>query len=406
MKKYNTAKTYFETVLSNHPTENFEVTLTLDHISITASYEDENYIGFDGISTSEEGCCKHCGQVISMIKDYKTSCTTIARYNSKNIVLRLLKTLYYCPDCKASTAERLLDVRGKQQKTEPFLKSMIGSLKETVTYSTISRMYKVSISNVIRHFDKAELQETRVDPRSVRNLAIDEVRFIKLKHANYQCVLMDADTRKVIAILWTRQQSIVKEQVSLMFNRLDTITQDLWSPYRSIARSCFPEARVIADPFHVVRQFMWAYSRTRVALAKQQGVQTNKHWKLVTKRYDRLDQRGKDKVELLLENNLTLKAAYEAKELALAMFSCKNKTLYVELLEIFKAFIDEHRLNEFQTAYTSARNWHGEILNMFDYDYSNGAIERTNRVIKQSKNIAFGFLNLPRATKLVQYRMN
>ncbi|WP_397428564.1 transposase [Proteiniclasticum sp.] len=46
------------------------------------------------------------------------------------------------------------------------------------------------------------------------------------------------------------------------------------------------------------------------------------------------------------------------------------------------------------------------MLNTFDYNYSNGAIERTNRVIKQSKNIAFGFLNLPRATKLIQYRMN
>ena len=406
MKKYNTVKTYFETILSNHPTENCEVSLNLDQIDITATYEDENYIGFDGISTSEEGCCKHCGQVISMVKDYKTSCTTIARYNAKNIVLRLLKTMYYCPDCKASTTERLLDVKGSQQKTEGFLKSMIKSLKETVTYSAVSRIYKVSISNVIRHFDKAELRETWVDPRGVRNLSIDEVRFIKLKHANYQCVLMDADTRKVIAILWTRQQNIVKEEVSAMFPRLDTITQDLWSPYRSMARSCFPDAKVIADPFHVVRQFMWAYSRTRVALAKQQGLQTNKCWKLLTKRYGSLDQRGRDKVDLLLEDNLPLKLAYEAKELALAMFSCKDKSLYVELLEIFKDFIDEHRLDEFQTAYTSAKNWHGEILNMFDYDYSNGAIERTNRVIKQSKNIAFGFLNLPRATKLVQYRMN
>ena len=60
---------------------------------------------------------------------------------------------------------------------------------------------------------------------------------------------------------------------------------------------------------------------------------------------------------------------------------------------MFKDFIDEHHLNEFLTAYNSVKNWHREILNMFYYDYSNGAIERTNRVINQSKNIAFGFLN-------------
>ncbi len=406
MRNYNTVRTYFETILCHHQTENCEIVPTLNQIKITATYEDDNYIGFDGISTSKEGGCKHCGQVISKIKSYKTSCTTIAKYNSKNIVLRLKKTMYYCSDCNASTTERLLDTMGNQQKTNGFLKSMIGSLKETVTYSTIARMYKVSISNVIRHFDKAELRENQIDPRTVRNLAIDEVRFIKLKHANYQCVLMDADSRKVITILETRQQSFVKEQVSSMFTRLDTITQDLWSPYRSIARSCFPEAKVIADPFHVVRQFMWAFSRTRIALAKEQKVQTNKHWKLLTKRYSKLDERGKEKLIALLDDNPPLMAAHVAKELALDMYSCKDKELYIELLEIFKEFIDENNLVEFKIAYKSAMNWHGEILNMLDSDYSNGAIERTNRVIKQSKNIAFGFINLSRATKLVQYRMN
>lgn len=43
---------------------------------------------------------------------------------------------------------------------------------------------------------------------------------------------------------------------------------------------------------------------------------------------------------------------------------------------------------------------------MFKYDYTNGAVERINRWVKQSKNIAFGFKNLERATKLMQYRVN
>jgi len=406
MRNYNTVKVHFETVLCKHPTDNCEIVLSINQIKILATYEDENYIGFEGKSTSKEGVCKHCGQVIKKIKDHKTTCTTIGKYNSKNIILKLTKTLYYCSDCDSSTTERLLDVTGNQQKTDSFLKSMLSSLKEMVTFSAIARMYKVSVSNVIRHFDQAEFVENQVNPSTVRNLSIDEVRFIKLKHANYQCVLMDADTRQIITILETRQKKFVKKHVSSMFKTLDTITQDLWSPYRSIAHSCFPEAKVIADPFHVVRQFMWAFSRTRVALAKEHGVKTSRNWRLLTKRYSRLDKRGKEKVALLLENNPALMAAHVAKELALEMFSCKDKNLYIKLLQNFKDFIDENTLDEFQIAYKSAKNWHNEILNMLDSDYSNGAIERANRVIKQSKNIAFGFLNLTRATKLVQYRIN
>ena len=406
MRNYNTVKNYFETVLCKHHTDNCDLVLSLKHIRISAIYEDANYIGFDGISTSKKGVCKHCGQVILRIKDRRTTYTTIGKYNSKNIILRLTKALYYCSDCEASTTERLLDVTGKQQKTDGFLSSMLGSLKETITFSAVARMHKVSISNVIHHFDRAEFIEKQVNPSHVRNLSIDEVRFIKLKHANYQCVLMDADTRKIITILETRQKKFVKKHVSSVFKKLDTITQDLWNPYRSIAYACFPEAKVIADPFHVVRQFMWAFSRTRVALAKKQGVKTNRNWKLLTKRYNKLDERGKEKVTVLLESNPQLKAAHCAKELALEMFSCKNKNSYLHLLQNFKDFIDHNNLDEFQVAYKSAKNWHNEILNMIESDYSNGAIERVNRVIKQSKNIAFGFLNLSRATKLVQYRIN
>ncbi|NLU54585.1 MAG: transposase, partial [Firmicutes bacterium] len=51
-------------------------------------------------------------------------------------------------------------------------------------------------------------------------------------------------------------------------------------------------------------------------------------------------------------------------------------------------------------------NWHEEILNMFDYPYSNGAMERINRSIKQIKNICYGVKSLPRTLKLMQYRVN
>ena len=50
--------------------------------------------------------------------------------------------------------------------------------------------------------------------------------------------------------------------------------------------------------------------------------------------------------------------------------------------------------------------WEQDIENMFKYDITNGVVERINRTIKQSKNIAYGYRNLERATKLVQYRVN
>ncbi|HOL13785.1 MAG TPA: transposase, partial [Bacillota bacterium] len=95
-----------------------------------------------------------------------------------------------------------------------------------------------------------------------------------------------------------------------------------------------------------------------------------------------------------------------AKEMALEMLRGNDKEKYLKMLPELKRYIDDNNLVEFVEAYNTLINWHEEILNMFDYPYSNGAMERINRSIKQIKNICYGVKSLPRTLKLVQYRVN
>lgn len=406
MMNYNTVKAYFESTLVMRPTNRCEMTYSHDQIRIDEIYEDESYIGFLGRSLTREGACSKCGQILRRFKQYKTSYTTVARVNSKNVVLKLQSKMYHCPDCNSCTTERLLDRSGRNQKTDAFIGSMIGNLKETVSYSTIARMHKLSVTNLILHFDKASLVETVIDRTRVKNLSVDEVRFAKQKYSNYQFVIMDADTKQILDILRTRQARDVEDFLRENYKGIRTFTQDLWKPYKTAANKIFSDVKVITDRFHVVRQFMWAFSRTRIKLAKEQKQRTCRHWKILTKTRERLDGNGLSRLDQLLSENVSLRVAHEAKEMALKLFRCKDRSAYLNLLPEFKKFIDDAGLVEFQKAYKSIVNWHDEILNMFDYPYSNGAMERANRTIKQSKNIAFGFRNLSRSTRLIQYRLN
>jgi transposase len=128
MKNYNTVKQYFETKLINHPTTDCKLSLNLGNVAITETYEDESYIGFTGRSAGAECHCKRCGQVITNLKQYKTTYTILAKINSKNVVLKLRKKMYHCPDCDSSTVEQLLDVSGKNQKSNSFIQSMLRCL--------------------------------------------------------------------------------------------------------------------------------------------------------------------------------------------------------------------------------------------------------------------------------------
>jgi len=406
MMNYNTVKAYFESTLVLNPTNKCEMTYTHEQIQIREIYEDESYIGFLGRSLTREGNCSKCGQILTRFKQYKTSYITVARMNSKNVVLKLQSKMYHCHDCNSCTTERLLDRSGRNQKTDAFIGSMIGNLKETVSYSTIARMHKISVTNLIRHFDKASLVETEIDRTCVKNLSVDEVRFAKQKYSNYQFVIMNADTNQILDILKTRQARDVEDFLRENYTGIRTFTQDLWKPYKTAANKIFSGVKVVTDRFHVVRQFMWAFSRTRIKLAKEQNQRTCRHWKILTKTSDRLDASGLSRLDQLLSGNASLRAAHKAKEMALKLFRCKDRYSYLNLLPDFKKFIDDAGLVEFQKAYKSIVNWHEEILNMFDYPYSNGAMERANRTIKQSKNIAFGFRNLSRATRLIQFRLN
>ena len=406
MTNYNTVKRHFETVLKNCPTTKSQIVPTLEGVTITAAYEDDNYLGFEAISSTKHGYCSCCGSKITRLKQYKTTYTTIAVINSKNVILKLRKKMYYCHECNKSTTEKLLDTSGKNQKTNGFLATSLKLIKETMTYSTVARLLKMSVANVMRHFDKARFAETEVDRSKVKNLCVDEVRMIEDRHYKYQFVIMDADNNSVLDILKTRHADFIKEYLRENYRNVKTVTMDLWKTYRNVFSALYPDVIIIADRFHVVRQFMWAFSRTRIALANEQGVSTNKNWRLLTKAKDKLSERGREKLEKLLAADPAPKVAHNAKEMALEMLRGNDKEKYLKMLPELKRYIDDNNLVEFVEAYNTLINWHEEILNMFDYPYSNGAMERINRSIKQIKNICYGVKSLPRTLKLVQYRVN
>lgn len=410
MNNYNTNKKYFETNLIKKENKcESEIMPNIQNILITQCYEDILYIGCEAISTTKSTICKHCNQEIKRFKQYKITYPTYAKYNNKNIILKLKSKQYYCEHCNKTTTEQLIDKKEKAQKTKSFIQSMIDTLKETVSYSMVARTYKVSVSNVIRHFDENTKNKNMikgVEKQEIKNLSIDELRFIKSKESSYQCIIVESNTNQIIDILETRKQEQVKDYLKENYKNIETLSQDLWLPYKIAGKSLNNQIQIIPDRFHVVRQFTWSFTRDRIKLQKQEGIKTNKNWKILTKRESKLDKKGKKKLEEVLEKYPKIKILHKAKEMAYETFKKQEIGEYKKKLEELKNYVKENELQEFEKALKTIENWEEDIENMFKYDYTNGAVERINRTIKQSKNIAFGFKNLERATKLMQYRVN
>lgn len=44
---------------------------------------------------------------------------------------------------------------------------------------------------------------------------------------------------------------------------------DAWSTYRDVAKRVFPNATIIVDRFHYIRQIYWAFNKVRIKVQER-----------------------------------------------------------------------------------------------------------------------------------------
>lgn len=402
MKNCNTNKRYFEAILTTS-TQEASYIINDTELKLINSFEDDEYIGFEVFSNHRDAVCQSCGQIIYRIKDTRISYPTIGYINKKPVMLKLHRKLYYCIDCNRSTIDQIDGLESYAQKSSNFIRQIMDDIiTENISYSNAARRYKISVSNVLYHFDR--VTAPTINLSTIDKISIDEVKFIP-QSGNYQCVIADADTGHVITILENRFGQNVQEYFQNHLSHIQMMTQDFWEPYKNAIKNFSHQVEIVVDRFHFVRFGMWAYNRTRVSIQKSQDLPLAKSWKLQNKSRHRLSKLSKRKVDAIINQNQHLKFAYKAKEYYLYISRLRNIEDFRFHLEKWRAYVWRHELNEFYFILKTLDNWSVEIENMVISPYTNGSAERINRTIKQAKNIAFGFKNLQRATKLIQLRL-
>lgn len=92
----------------------------------------------------------------------------------------------------------------------------------------------------------------------------------------------------------------------------------MWKPYIELAYTYFPNAEVIIDKYHFIRQTTWAIEGVRKRLQKAMPAQLRKYYKrsrtLILSRYNKLKDENKTACDLRLLYNDDLRRAHYLKE--------------------------------------------------------------------------------------------
>lgn len=79
----------------------------------------------------------------------------------------------------------------------------------------------------------------------------------------------------------------------------------MWLPYMELARTFFPNAKIIVDKYHFIRQVTWAIENVRKRLQISMPASLRKYYKrsrkLILTRYRKLKDENKQACDLMLQ---------------------------------------------------------------------------------------------------------
>jgi transposase len=305
----------------------------------------------------------------------------------------------YCPRCKKYLRDRIPGVLPRARVTEAFRSEVFQTHAAGASIKSTSRKFKVSFSTVDRWITLQllkRIKETRLQRQKCpKVIGIDEHFFTKRK--GYATTLVNLEKRTIFDVKLGRTDSSLESY----FNKLEgkdevkTVCMDLSETYRSIIHKYFPQAKIVADRFHVIRVVFQAFQNV------WHSIEPHVRWKRGLGKLFR-----KHSWNLNEEQAASLSNYFEQKPIIEEIYKFRNKLcgLLVKKfqrgfqmkrnIKEFLEFIKELRQSnfpQFKTLSNTLSNWGEEICRMMLSPYSNGPVEGFHNKMELISRRAYGY---------------
>ena len=343
--------------------------------------------------------CPHCRQDRLYIKDYRDQKVLLAHWNDQPVFAIIHKRRYCCSSCHKTFYEPIPGIDRYQRRSQKVIQQIQRACTELMSFTTIARLQGISVSTVIRYFDKL----SAVSPtRLPEILSFDEFRG-NARGQRYQVAVNNPETHEIWDILPNRNGNEMIHYFSRFPRKermkVKRVVMDLSLLFRKVVRSLFPNATIIGDRFHIQRLVTWALERVRKRVQNQFRkkriyFKRNKH--ILNKKGKNLTVEELYKLHEILKQSPELQRAYALKESFFNVFSMKDPVSVKHFLMQWLTLVEESGVEEFRSVLKTFKRWETAILQGLTQVYSNGFTEGMNNKIKVLKRVAFGFRNFER----------
>lgn len=354
---------------------------------------------FGRVQKKPETRCPRCGGQELRIKATAHRRVKHARWAHRLVLLELRVPKLLCHRCRRYFMLPIPGVLPKRRSSEQYRQEVFHLHQGGLTQKHLSRTHGIATATVERWYqDFVKYRVKELDGRCCPIvLGIDEHFFTRKQ--GYATTLVDLRNHKVFDVVLGRDEATLGEYLRKLpgKERVQIVVMDLSETYRRLIRKYFPNAKIVADRFHVIRwinhQFLRTWSELDPVGRKNRGLLSlvRRHpWNLSSEQRTRLDGYFRELPPL--------RPIYDFK-CSLVELLLKKRQKREEARSLIPQLlwhIDECRkspLPRFQELARTLRRWLEPIARMWRFTKNNGITEGLHNKMEMLSRRAFGFRN-------------
>ena len=346
--------------------------------------------------------CPCCGAVTDRVHDYRMQVIKDVPM-ARDTFLHLRKRRYRCT-CGKRFFERNTFLPRYYRVTSRLVTEIIFAFKKVVSAKEIGCRFNVSGITAMRYFQYYNHKPT-VLPEVI---SLDEFKG-NSGGQKYNSIVADPSGRKVLDILPDRFENNLVKYFSQFKSKSNVkyFVCDMNPHFRQVAKICFPQATIVADKYHVIRQAYWAMERVRKNEQNKLPKRHRKYFKksrhLLTKPMEKLTDDEMCQLALMFEIAPRLADAYRIKNEFLSVIRSKSAAEGKRTLADWLLSVEVMDLPEFHDCTKAYHNWFNEIINSLEVPWTIGFIEGCNNKSIVLNRTCYGMRNFNNFRKRILF---
>jgi len=347
--------------------------------------------------TKTTGKCSRCKKTRRKVIEKKIRTIRDLNISKKKCYLKFTSYHIKC-SCGYYGMEELEFVNRYDRYTKRFA-TLVANLCTKMSLKDVAEITRINWKTA-KKIDKQNLQGLVKNLKDVIPIRIGADEIAYEKGHKYLTLVRDLEA----GIIWVGEGR-KKETLNKFFNELgktkckkiNVAVVDMWDPYiASIKENT--NAEIVFDKFHVAKKINDVVDKVRKQeFAKADDVERKmmKHKRfLILARQKRLDNKQREEIQSLMEQNTTLYTTYLMKEQGLDIFDEQDKNTATERFQKWIENVIKTEIEQFNEVIKTIKKYFYGILNYFTHRITNSASEGYNTKITVIKRRAYGFRDL------------